>query len=187
MTSLAHRGGTNASTISRNKAFSLRYAAWRLGRMSRQPTGAIVVPCRHQQHEAQAKKPGMMLTDTPFLRHRILGAAFVGVTAVAKQIQDAIGWRRQGDQEILRQPADEQMHVPIGGFEHAAKAPGGDRGGCHQAISSNVLRPGCTACMKMSQQKMSRWRPRHTVGMPRKDQGHEARQIGEGHHAQRHP
>src|SRR5262249_33867036 len=91
---------------------------------------AIVVPCRHQQHEAQAKKPGMMLTDTPFLRHRILGAAFVGVTAVAKQRQDAVGWRRQGDQEILRQPADEQMYIPIGGFEHAAKAPGGDRGGC---------------------------------------------------------
>src|SRR5437763_14325903 len=40
--------------------------------------------------------------------------------------------------------------------------------GVHRAISSNVLRPGETACMKMSQQKMSRWRPRHTVGMPRK-------------------
>src|SRR4029453_5386848 len=36
------------------------------------------------------------------------------------------------------------------------------------AISSKVLRPGETACMKMSQQKMRRWRPRHTVGMPRK-------------------
>src|SRR5262247_3727750 len=40
--------------------------------------------------------------------------------------------------------------------------------GVHLAISSNVLRPGCTAWMKMSQQKMRRWRPRHTVGMPRK-------------------
>ena len=58
---------------------------------------AIAVPCRHQQDEAQAKKPGMMLADAPFLRHRILGAVFVGVTAVAKQIQDAIGWRWQGD------------------------------------------------------------------------------------------
>src|SRR3954467_12082992 len=40
--------------------------------------------------------------------------------------------------------------------------------GVHLAISSKVLRPGETACMKRSQQKMSRWRPRHTVGIPRK-------------------
>src|SRR5882762_7426504 len=40
--------------------------------------------------------------------------------------------------------------------------------GVHRAISSKVLRPGETACMKMSQQKMRRWRPCHTVGMPRK-------------------
>ena len=52
---------------------------------------AIAVPSRHQQHEAQAKKPGMMLADSPFLRHRILGAAFVGVAAIAKEIQDAVG------------------------------------------------------------------------------------------------
>src|SRR2546426_5678644 len=40
--------------------------------------------------------------------------------------------------------------------------------GVHLAIASKVFRPGCTACMKMSQQNMRRWRPRHTVGMPRK-------------------
>src|SRR5256885_17223378 len=39
--------------------------------------------------------------------------------------------------------------------------------GVHLAISSKVFCPGCTACMKISQQKMRRWRPRHTVGMPR--------------------
>src|SRR5215218_5230812 len=39
--------------------------------------------------------------------------------------------------------------------------------GVHLAISAKVLRPGETACMKMSQQNMRRWRPRHTVGMPR--------------------
>src|SRR5882762_8304663 len=37
---------------------------------------AIAVPRRHQQHEAQTKKPGMMLADPPFLHHGILGAAF---------------------------------------------------------------------------------------------------------------
>src|SRR4029453_17547804 len=40
--------------------------------------------------------------------------------------------------------------------------------GVHRAISSKVLRPGERACMKMSQQNMRRWRPRHIVGMPRK-------------------
>src|SRR3989442_13415897 len=40
--------------------------------------------------------------------------------------------------------------------------------GVRRAISSKVLRPGETACMKMSQQHRRRWRPRHTVGMPRK-------------------
>src|SRR2546427_13279119 len=40
--------------------------------------------------------------------------------------------------------------------------------GVHLAIASKVFRPGCTACMKMNQQHMRRWRPRHTVGMPRK-------------------
>jgi hypothetical protein len=48
------------------------------------------------------------------------------------------------------------MHVPIGPFEPASKAPGGDGGGVHLAISSKVLRPGGTACLKMSQQKMRR-------------------------------
>ena len=62
---------------------------------------AIALPCRHQQDEAQAKKPGMMLTDTPFLRHRILGAAFVGVAAIAKEIQDAVrrGWQVEEEGE----------------------------------------------------------------------------------------
>src|SRR5205807_8168050 len=73
---------------------------------------AIAVPCRHQQDEAQAKKPRVMLADAPFLRHRILGAAFVGVAAIAKEIQDAVRWCGQGGHEILRQPADEKLHVP---------------------------------------------------------------------------
>ena len=52
---------------------------------------AIPGPRHHQQHEAQAKKPGMMLALAPFLRHTILGAAFVGVAAIAEEIQDAVG------------------------------------------------------------------------------------------------
>src|SRR5438132_12792941 len=40
-----------------------------------------------------------------------------------------------------------------------------------RGISSKVLRPGETACMKMSQQRRRRWRPRHTVGMPRNTTG----------------
>ena len=53
------------------------------------------------------KRPRMMLADASFLPHRIVGAAFVGMTAVAKQVQDAIGRRWQGRHELLRQPADE--------------------------------------------------------------------------------
>src|SRR5438309_9248419 len=56
-----------------------------------------------------------------------LPISFVGVTAIAKEIQDAVrrGW--QGGHEILRQPAHEEMHVPIGGCEHAAKARSEER------------------------------------------------------------
>src|SRR2546430_14825752 len=56
--------------------------------------------------------------------------------------------------------------------------------GVHRAISSNVLRPGCTAWRKMRPQKMRRWRPRHTVGMPRKTRvtkpGREVKAISMG-------
>src|SRR3989440_5723244 len=56
--------------------------------------------------------------------------------------------------------------------------------GVHLASSSRVLRPGETACMKMSQQKMRRWRPRHTVGMPCKTRvtkpGREVKAISMG-------
>ena len=39
--------------------------------------------------------------------------------------------------------------------------------GVHLALSAKVVRPGCTACMQTSQPRRRRWRPRHTVGMPR--------------------
>ena len=71
--------------------------------------------------------------------------------------------------KIPCQPTHEERHVPLGGLEQAAKAPGVIVVFfTPPAISSTVLRPGCTVCMKMSQQKRRRWRPRHTVGMPRK-------------------
>src|SRR4029077_17574700 len=52
----------------------------------------IAVPRRHQQDEAQTKKPRMMLTYPAFLRDRILGAACVGVAPIAKEIQDTVRW-----------------------------------------------------------------------------------------------
>ena len=57
------------------------------------------------------------------------GAAFVGLAAVAKKIEEAVAWRWQGDKKVLGHPADEQMDVPIGSFEKPSKAPGGDRRG----------------------------------------------------------
>jgi hypothetical protein len=130
----------------------------------------------------------MMFAGTSFLCHRVLRAAFVGMTAIAKQIQDAIGRRGQGGQQVLRQPMDEQMHVPIGGFEQAAEAPGGDGrwrppGHLFQGMSPRVHglhkhQPAADEAMPTAPHG----------GHAAKDQGHKARQIGEGHqHAQHHP
>ena len=148
---------------------------------------AIAVPGRHQQDEAQAKKPGMMLADAPLLRHRILGAAFVGVAAIAKEIQDAVRRGGQGGHEILRQPAHEEMHVPIGSFQQAPKAPGGDGGGrppghLFQGLASG--RDGLHEDEPAEDETMATAPHR---GHAAKDQGHKARQIGEGdEHVQRH-
>ena len=55
---------------------------------------AIPVPGCHQQHEAQPPKLGMILANKSFMNYRIFGAAFVGMTAVAKEVQHAVGgWR----------------------------------------------------------------------------------------------
>jgi hypothetical protein len=94
------------------------------------------------QHKAQAKKPGVMLADATLLRHRILGPTFVGVAAIAKEIHDAVRRCWQGGQEILRQPAHEEMHVPIHSFEQAAEAPGGDGGGRPPGHLCQGLAPG---------------------------------------------
>jgi len=55
------------------------------------PGEARAVPYCPQQDEAQAKKPGMMLTVPPLRRSGIFGAACVGVTSVSKELQHAIG------------------------------------------------------------------------------------------------
>jgi hypothetical protein len=101
---------------------------------------AITVPCGHQQDEAQAKKPRMMLAVAAFLRHRILDTAFVGVAAIAKEIQNAVRRCGPGGHEILRQPAYDQMDVPIGGFEQTPQAPCGDR-----RVSTEPSLPRCVA------------------------------------------
>src|SRR5882724_12081035 len=71
----------------------------------------------------------MMLAYSSFLHHRVLGAAFIGVAAIAKEREDAVRRCWQGGHEIRCQPAHKKMHIPRGGFEHASKAPRGDRGG----------------------------------------------------------
>src|SRR5439155_19112761 len=140
----------------------------------------IVVPRRHQQHEAQTKKPGMMLADAPFLRHRILGAAFVSVAAITKQIQDTVRWCGQGGQEILRQPAHEEMHIPIGGFEQAAKAPSGDGGWRPPGELFQGLAPGRDGLHEDEPAEDETMAPTPHRGHATKDHGHKARQIGEG-------
>src|SRR5437899_8443250 len=122
----------------------------------------------------------MMLAYTPFLAHRILGATFVGVTAVAKQIQHAIRGRRQGGQEILRQPVDEEMHVPIDGFEQASKAPRGDGG---RGPSGHRFQGFSSRVHGLHEDEPAEYETMATAphrGHAAKYHGHKAREIGEG-------
>ena len=148
---------------------------------------AIPIPGSHQEPEAQTKKPGMILAGPSFLCHRVLGAAFVGVAAIAKEIQNAIGRWGQGGQQVLRQPVDEQMHVPIDGFEQTAKAPRGDArwrppGHLFQGMSPRVH--GLHEHQPAEDEAMPTAPHR---GHAAKDQGHKPREVGKGHqHTQRH-
>src|SRR5918997_1973204 len=91
---------------------------------------AIPVPSDDQQHEADTEKPGVVFAFAAFLSHWVLGPAFVRLAPIANKIDDAVaGWWQGGD-EILSHPTDEQMDVPIGGFEESRKAPGGDGDRC---------------------------------------------------------
>jgi len=148
---------------------------------------AIVVPCRHQQHEAQAKKPGMMLTETPFLHYRILRPTFVGVAAIAKKIQDAVRRCWQSGYKILRQPAHDQMDVPIGGFEQTPKAPRGDRGRGPPGHLFQGLAPWVHGLHEDEPTEDQTMTPAPHRGHAAKDQGHKARQISEDdQHMQSH-
>jgi hypothetical protein len=79
------------------------------------------------------------------------------------------------------------MHVPIGGFEQAAKAPGGDGGWrpsrhLFQGFSSRMHR--LHEDQPAEQEAMA---PAPHRGHAAKDQSHKTREVGEGHHhAQRH-
>ena len=147
----------------------------------------IAVPRRHQQHEAQPQKPGMMLAYTSFLHHRILGASFVGMAAIAKEIQDAVRRCWQGGHEILRQPAHEEMHVPIGGFEQASKAPGGDGGWRPPGHLFQGLAAGRDGLHEDKPAEYETMAPAPHRRHAAKYQGYKARQIGEGdQHVQSH-
>ena len=122
----------------------------------------------------------MMLAVPPSLRHRMLGAAVVGVAAIAKEIQDTVRRCRQGGHEILRQPTHEEMHVPIGGFEQAPKAPRRDDGGRPPGHLFQGLAPWRDGLHK---DEPAAYKPMATApyrGHAAKDQGDKARQIGEG-------
>jgi hypothetical protein len=97
-------------------------------------------------------------------------------------IQHAIGGWRQGDQEILRQPAHEEMHVPISGFEQASKALGGDGsrrppGHLFQRFSSRVH--GLYEDEPAEDETMA---PAPHGRHATKHDSHKAREVSEGHH-----
>ena len=140
----------------------------------------IVVPRRHHQDEAQAQKPGMMLADTSFLRHRMLGAACVSVAAITKERQDTARWCWQGRHQILCQPAHEEMYIPIGGFEQAAKAPSGNGGWRPPGEFFQGLAPGRDGLHEDEPAEDETMAPAPHRWHTTKDQGHKARQRGEG-------
>ncbi len=124
----------------------------------------------------------MMLTDTPFLRHRMLGPTFVGVAAIAKQLEDAIGRRRQGGQEILPQPTDEQMHVPRGRCEQTAKAPRGEGGWRPLGHLFPRFSPRGHGWHKEQPAEEEAMATAPHGGHTAKHHGHKTREVGEGHH-----
>jgi hypothetical protein len=121
----------------------------------------------------------MMLAYASLLPHGMLGAALVGMTAVATQGQDAMSGR-QGGQELLRQPADEQRPVPRGRFAQAPQAPRGDGGGCPLGHLGQSFAP-----------RVHGWHedePAEDEVMATTPHKHDkTREVSEGHqHAQRH-
>jgi hypothetical protein len=106
----------------------------------------------------------------------MLGAAFVGVAAIAKEIQDAIRWCGQGGHETLCQPPHEEMHVPIAGFEQAAKAPGGDGGGGPPGHLFQGLAPGRDGLHEDEPTEDKTMATAPHRGHAAKDHGHKARQ-----------
>ena len=121
-----------------------------------------------------------MLAYTPFLAHRILGATFVSVTPVAKQIQHAIGGWRQRGHEILRQPTHEEMHVPIGGFKQAPKAPRRDGSWRPPGQLFQGFAPGRDRLHKEEPAEYETMATAPYRGHAAKDHGDKTRQIGEG-------
>jgi hypothetical protein len=104
------------------------------------------------------------------------------VAAIAKQIQAAIGRRRQSGQEILPQPTDEQMHVPIGRFEQTSKAPGGDGGWRPLGHLFQRFSPRVHGLHKDQPAEEEAMATAPHGGHAAKHHGHKTREVGEGHH-----
>ena len=148
----------------------------------------IAIPSGDQQHEADAEKPGVMLTFSAFLSHRILRPAFVGLATVANEIQNAVGWGWQGGEKILSHPSDEQVDVPIGRFEDASKAPGGDGSGRPPRHLLQGFASGIEGLHEDEPAEHEAMVAFPNAGHALKIGGDESGQIREGdHHGQDHP
>ena len=98
---------------------------------------------------------------------RMLGTPFVSVTAVAKQRQKAMGGRWQGSPTSCANQLTSRWTFQEAAVSRRPKRQAVIVAGVHLAISSKVFCPGEMACLETSQQSRRRWRPRHTLGMPR--------------------
>lgn len=84
------------------------------------------VPGHDQQGKANPEKPIFMLGSATLLGKGVFLGAFGFMTAIANDIDRAIICRRQGSDDIVGEPCDEQVDTPITGFEQASQAPLGD-------------------------------------------------------------
>jgi hypothetical protein len=127
----------------------------------------------------------VILAFSAFLRHRILGPALVCLAPVTNEIEDAVGWRWQGGDEVLSHPTDEQVDVPIGGFEEPRKAPSSDGSGCPPG---HLLQGFASRIKGLHENEPAEHEP--MVAFPNTGQaleidGDESGQIGEGYHHSR--
>jgi hypothetical protein len=175
MTRCAPRGGTNASPLARHQPWSLRDAAWRVGRMRRKLPGP-----RAPSHAASPRTkrrpthPGCCGLIRPGCAPGGWGPRWSAWRPAPHSE------RRPGGAERLRAPADEPRHGPRGRWQPAAPAPGGAGGGRPWGPLGHGVAPRGHRVQADEPAAEETRAPAPPRGQAAQDQGHPARQRGAG-------